>query len=218
MTERPAALAKKLAFFGAITASLSHELKNVLATINEFSGLLDDLCQAAAGGRALEPERLVSISGKIHKQVKRGENLIQRLNRFAHSVDAPLASIELKEQLERICTICDRFAKLGQASLERRFPEATREVETDPFALQQIVYLGVRAALAAADQQRKVTVALELDAARPVVAVESADSLGPEDPANAEHALLRELAVELGADLSWEGGAAPGRIALTLPA
>jgi len=217
MSERPAALAKKLAFFGAITASLSHELKNVLATINEFSGLLDDLCQAAAGGKAPSPERLVNISGKISKQVKRGETLIQRLNRFAHSVDEPRASVELKELLERICIICDRFAKLGQATLERRFPEGEREITSDPFTLQQVVYLGVRAALATAGQQRRITVALELDAPRPTIAIESADPIGPEDPENTEHALLRELATELGAELQWTGSATPARIALALP-
>ena len=39
------------AFFGAITASLSHELNNVLATIKELSGLLEDLVHA------VKPER-----------------------------------------------------------------------------------------------------------------------------------------------------------------
>ena len=58
---------------------------------------------------------------------------------------------------------------------------------------------------------------LELDSARPTVAVESGDPLVPEDPTNPEHALLRELAAELGAELSWEAGTAPGRIALSLP-
>jgi len=212
MLERPAQLARKLAFFGAITASLSHELKNVLATINEFSGLLDDLCSAAASGRALEPERLVNISGKIGKQVRRGETLIQRLNRFSHSVDAPEASVDLVALIESICAICDRFAKLGQATLERRFPEASREVTTDPFTLQHAVYLCVRAALAVADQQRRITVVVELDAARPVIAIESADPFAVEDPANAEHALLRALATELQAELRWEST----RVALTL--
>ena len=33
-----------LQFFGKMTASISHEIKNVMAIINESAGLLDDYC------------------------------------------------------------------------------------------------------------------------------------------------------------------------------
>ena len=91
MTTEPTS-GEELAFFGTITAGLSHELKNVIATINEYNGLLDDLAQAAAR-RPLDPERLRQICGKITKQIERGESLILGLNRFAHSMDEPIRDI-----------------------------------------------------------------------------------------------------------------------------
>ena len=33
-------------FFGKMAASISHEIKNVLAIINENAGLLEDICLA----------------------------------------------------------------------------------------------------------------------------------------------------------------------------
>ena len=45
-----------LLFFGRIGASVSHELKNVLAVMNEQAGLLGDLACMAARGMPLDPE------------------------------------------------------------------------------------------------------------------------------------------------------------------
>jgi hypothetical protein len=42
---------ESLAFFGKINASISHELKNVMAIISETAGLLKDLSDMAATGR-----------------------------------------------------------------------------------------------------------------------------------------------------------------------
>jgi hypothetical protein len=39
-----------LAFFGKVNASISHELKNVMAIISETTGLLGDLSEMARGG------------------------------------------------------------------------------------------------------------------------------------------------------------------------
>ena len=46
---------KGLRFFGKITASVTHEIKNALATINENAGLMTDYIEMAARGRPLEP-------------------------------------------------------------------------------------------------------------------------------------------------------------------
>ena len=207
-------LEQKLMFFGRISASLSHELKNVLATINEFSGLLDDLSQAAVSGRALKPERLQSVCGKIANQIGRGEELIRRMNRFSHSVDEPVASVDLREVLALVCDLCNRFAKLRQATLERRFPDAPQVLTLDTFALEYAVALAIDLALQGASEQRRVTVALLEPASRGrcQIAVESADPLGPELAQATEHALLAGVMAHLGGTLD----VAPERIVLGL--
>jgi len=47
-----------LQFYGKICASLSHEIKNALAIINEDAGLLNDFAALADQGRPLDPERV----------------------------------------------------------------------------------------------------------------------------------------------------------------
>ena len=59
-----------LQFFGKMTASISHEIKNVLAIINENAGLLEDLALLAGRGAAIDPQRLTNMSQAVMKQVK----------------------------------------------------------------------------------------------------------------------------------------------------
>ena len=61
MSEPTSMLFHKLEFFGRVTTSLSHELKNALATAKELAGLLDDLSQMATEERPVKNERLQSI-------------------------------------------------------------------------------------------------------------------------------------------------------------
>jgi len=60
-----------LAFFGAITASISHELNNVIAIIDQSAGLLNDLLAGAQYGRPITNEKLERISKKNHYSVSK---------------------------------------------------------------------------------------------------------------------------------------------------
>ena len=51
-----------LQFFSQISASISHELKNVLGIINENAGLLEDLTLMAERGVPLDPVRLKAMT------------------------------------------------------------------------------------------------------------------------------------------------------------
>ncbi len=74
-------------FFGKMSASTTHEIKNSLAIINENAGLLSDLAQLTKNGHSLSPEKVDNISEKIQKQVQRTDLILKKLNRFSHSVD-----------------------------------------------------------------------------------------------------------------------------------
>ena len=199
-------LAENLAFFGRISASLSHELKNVLATLNEYSGLLDDLSRAAERGRDLDPGRLRAICEKMARQVRRGESLIERLNRFSHSADEPRRVVQVQEVLNEICDLCSRFAALRQVTLARILPEEPIRLTLDPFALQFAVQLLIDVALRSASEGQTVTVSLEPwgDAGARVIV---AGAAAVDDAAREEHEpVLRELSRHLGAALAREGG------------
>ncbi len=53
--------------FGSISASISHELKNALAIINENAGLLEDLSFMAEKGLPLDPVEAEKFSCQ-HRQ------------------------------------------------------------------------------------------------------------------------------------------------------
>ncbi|MCU0691499.1 MAG: hypothetical protein MUF54_08860 [Polyangiaceae bacterium] len=109
-----------LRFFGAIAASISHEMKNVVTIINEAAGLLHDLSLSAeAGKRPLDPTRIKKMSADVGRNVERGVGIINRMNRFAHSVDEPERSFNLGDLVSDAVALASRFA--AGRSVELRF-------------------------------------------------------------------------------------------------
>jgi C4-dicarboxylate-specific signal transduction histidine kinase len=144
---------KELAFFGTVTASLSHEINNVIAIVGELGGLLDDLLYAAEQGRPLNTDKLKDVSNKMAKQVEKGKIIIKRLNRFAHSVDEPIKQVDVKELLQQISAIAERFAFLKGVSLETDFGiDDSINIQTNPFLLQQAIFLCIQLALSRAQK------------------------------------------------------------------
>ena len=125
---------------GAITASLSHEINNVLATINELSGLLGDFFHAANQGAPLNVERLEKTTQRIAGQVQRGRELVKRLNAFAHTTDEGQGAVVLNETVEAMTTLCRRFGQLRQVELETGLPKASPRIEGNAFDLQHLVF------------------------------------------------------------------------------
>jgi len=202
------------AFFGAVTASLSHEINNVMAIIGELSGLLGDLTAGAAPDRPLKPERITSIAGRVTDQVTRGKRLVKRLNRFAHTVDHPVASLELGETMELITTICRRFADLVKAELQADFPDGELVIENSAFGLMQAVHLCIERSLAAApDGGNRVTASFAAtdDGCRITVTSELPP---PEDERTTERLAYLDL---LMAELGGRADVTPQRFTLFLP-
>jgi len=140
MSDRIAADEDGIRFFGRVTASISHEISNVLAIIYENAGLMEDLLSAAERGRPLDPNRLKQLSGKMKAQVKRGRSIVENMNRFAHSVDEPVNSLDLRELLTMTIALAQRIASMKQFQVEVEKVEETVHVRTDPFLLQNLIW------------------------------------------------------------------------------
>jgi signal transduction histidine kinase len=149
-----------LAFFGAITASVSHELNNVLSIIDQIAGLLEDQLATVRTGQPLRPERLQDIHGRIQKQTQRGIEIIRSLNRFAHSVDVPCCEFELADTLRNLLALTDRLAQLRRVRLEATYPPQALRMTGNPFLVQQAVFVGLRTFLTAAEPQTVIEIAL----------------------------------------------------------
>jgi C4-dicarboxylate-specific signal transduction histidine kinase len=130
-----------LQFFGRMSASISHELKNALAIIKENSGLLSDYIHMAGKGMAVEPERFEKIALRIDAQTRRADAIIKNLNQFAHSVDVPSKSLDLNEILSLLAALHNRPAAMRQVALESRPAESAVVVTANPFLLLNILGL-----------------------------------------------------------------------------
>jgi light-regulated signal transduction histidine kinase (bacteriophytochrome) len=130
-----------LQFFGKMSASISHEIKNALAIINESAGLLDDLSLRAEKGIPVEPERLKKQAGNILKQIRRADGIIQNMNKFAHSIDEPMKNVDIGETVTLMAALSDRFAMMKGITLERQPPASPVTVCTNPFFLENLLYL-----------------------------------------------------------------------------
>jgi len=140
MSDRIAAAEHGIRFFGRVTASISHEISNVLAIVYENAGLMEDLLSAAERGRPLDPNRIRQLSGKIRTQVKRGRSIVENMNRFAHSVDEPVNSLDLCELLSMTIALAQRIASMKQFEVEVEKVDEPVQIRTDPFLLQNLVW------------------------------------------------------------------------------
>ena len=150
-----------LQFFGKMSASLSHEIKNVLATMNEDAGLIQDYSALALEGRPLDPERMKAIAGKIRDQVQRADRMVKNLNRLAHSVDAFEDRIDVAELVTFLIVLCRRIASVRGVTLEWHPPAGPVNISTNPFFLKNLLWLCLDFAMAAAGEGKRVVLSVE---------------------------------------------------------
>lgn len=130
---------QELQYFGKVSASVSHELKNVLAILNENAGLLQDFAAMTAQGQALDPERIQRLAGTMLEQINRGDEIIKRMNRFAHSADNNRATVDVNELVTLVVELFGRTATNRGVKVEVKAPATTVNINTDPFALETLL-------------------------------------------------------------------------------
>jgi signal transduction histidine kinase len=131
-----------LGFQGRITASVSHELNNVLATISETAGLIDDLTELAGSGRSLEQAELRRCATTIVEEVKRGFQVVKNLNRFAHSADEPVAEVGLGELVVLVSGLAGYLSYSSSVDVQGARDPGPR-LTTRPLLLENLVYRGM---------------------------------------------------------------------------
>jgi signal transduction histidine kinase len=148
-----------LIFFGKVNASISHELKNILAIISEAAGLLQDLTDMAARGKKIEFEMLQTCSQDIVEEIQRGFATIKQMNKFSHSVDDPVNEVNLVELVELMTALAGFLSTAAEVRLEP-VPDAAPTVLTRPFRLQHLVYRALVFAFESAGPEGAVRVAV----------------------------------------------------------
>lgn len=126
-------------FVGTVCASLSHEIKNCLAIINENAGLMGDLALMAGQGRPVDPERQGRIAATIQNQVKRSDELVRQLNRFAHSGDVNCRPLVLNDTIAFVLALFERTAAKSGVRVEAGSIDDVT-IETAPLELIQLLW------------------------------------------------------------------------------
>lgn len=134
-----------LQFFGRVSASVSHEIKNVFAVINESAGLIEDFTLMAERGMPIQPERLQKAANAIQGQIRRGDTIVRNMNAFAHSTDEPVREVNLNDALELTVALATRLADMRQIGLTIG-DSSPVSLSANPFDLTQLLHSSFTAA------------------------------------------------------------------------
>ncbi|MEJ5357097.1 MAG: hypothetical protein WHT06_00360 [Desulfobacterales bacterium] len=189
-------------FFGQVSAAVTHDVKNVLAVIQENAGLLEDLCGMAERGRPLDVPRLKRIARELQQQVGRGDRIITSMNRFAHSVDEDPKAVEVSGLLEMMAVLSRRFLAAKGLRLTTVPPAPAASVDAPPFGLIRLLWFCLEHTAALGAPGKTLELAFEVSGAGPAFHIR-----GFAPPANGLSALLstesaRALCATLGATLA----------------
>jgi len=146
------------AFIGKITASATHELRNVLAIVKESAGLIEDIVESSEQRGSPHADRLMRAVGRIREQVKRGADLITSLNKFAHSLDHDEEKIDLNQAVQQVSFLCQRGARQRRQFVEGQPIDREVAVYLNHLRLQMAICATVECCLEQLPEGAKVTV------------------------------------------------------------
>jgi C4-dicarboxylate-specific signal transduction histidine kinase len=145
-----------LQFFGKMSASISHEVKNVLAVVNENAGLLQDYISMYERGTSIDPEQLKGVSQMIKKQVQRADAIMKNMNKFAHSIDQMTKMENVNDVLDIVTKLATRLANMREITLEKIPSDEPINIKTNPFLLENLIWLCLNFAMDSVGPRKKV--------------------------------------------------------------
>lgn len=203
-------------FYGKMSASISHEIKNVLAIINENAGLLKDLVYMAEKGSEIDPQRLQRVSDLIAKQVNRADTIVKNMNTFAHSVDDTVKTVNTNEIIDTVIALSSRFADMKGVILKWSSSDPEVTITTKPFLLEYLLWLCLDFAMDIAGSGGQIVIEAQKEAEKALISFSGLISFETTAekpfPGETEKALLHALSGKITL------GAKCGKIDVRLPA
>jgi signal transduction histidine kinase len=187
---------KEPRFFGRVVASLSHELKNALAVLNENAGLAGDLIEMAEElGRPLNTERLTAVVKRLKANVKTTDEIAGSLNRFGHVVDVLEGPVDLDEVVLLALRLYRRHADRLGAKLEPSLEPVSLRGPGTRLEWLMAMFAVLDGLLGRPEKYRRVDVAL--DPRTPAIWFQPSDAVGSADVAGAARSVESLLAEDL---------------------
>jgi len=173
-------------FLARMTASTTHELRNVLAVVKESAGLVEDLTLASQQPKPVNADKFLRAARRIDAQVARGAALLTSLNRLAHGLDHAEQTLDLGEQVEQVASLCQRFARQRRQRIELDTGSEARAVRTNALRLQMALVSAIDCCLEQLPEESAVTMGVAGSADRPCIVITGAAAAGtPPAPASA---------------------------------
>ncbi|MGM0453342.1 MAG: hypothetical protein ACQERN_09285 [Thermodesulfobacteriota bacterium] len=161
---------KPVAFFGRIAANMTHEVKNILAIIQESAGLMEDITAIAPLSEERFQGKFNNAMDSIKTQLQRGMDLTTRFNRFAHLPDYQQAQLDLAEVVPQLRILAERFARLKHIELAAADPsEKGLFVTTNPIRLYMVLFFSVESCLNVLPANSRITLTPLKQEAKPAV-------------------------------------------------
>ncbi len=148
---------KEVAFFGRITAGITHEIKNVLAIIQQSSGLMEDVLEVTEDSAFAHKDKFIKSIDRIRRQIQRGIDITNCLNWFAHSPDHTPVSLDLNEIAQQMVLLASRFARFKNVALETSPSDPPIVITSDPVSLVMALFESIEILLEAIDAEGRIT-------------------------------------------------------------
>ena len=107
-----------ISYFGAMTASVSHEIKNCLAIMNENAGLMTDLILLSQQRPPLDLDRIQTITERITGQIRRADTILKNLNLFSHSMDKAVQPVDLDQAIQLATALGKRICENRRVTVQ----------------------------------------------------------------------------------------------------
>jgi hypothetical protein len=135
------------AFLSAMTASATHEVRNVLAIIKESAGLIGDMVHLHSKSGRLDPEKVQRSVARVDAQVKRGADILTALNRLSHSLDFDSRPLDVAEELAQIVFMSERFARKRRQIVALGDTDGEARVQAHPLHFQMALFTALQECL-----------------------------------------------------------------------
>jgi C4-dicarboxylate-specific signal transduction histidine kinase len=211
---------REAAFLAKITASTTHEIRNVLAIVKESAGLIDDLVRSFGKRGTLKEDKLFQAVGRIDAQVGRGAQLLTNLNRLAHGLDRASEPVDLGASAQQVASLSERFARQRRQTVQVRAPEAPLTATANALQLQMVLFAAVECCLEAMAEGGAVTIQPHQSGGLPAVKVvgEIDSAPAPSDPtATAAWPRLATLGEDLNASVQVVEGSCTIHVVFSVP-
>jgi len=211
---------REAAFLAKITASTTHEIRNVLAIVKESAGLIEDLVRSFGKRGTLKEDKLFQAVSRIDAQVGRGAQLLTNLNRLAHGLDRTSEPVDLGASAQQVASLSERFARQRRQTVQVRAPEAPLTATANALQLQMVLFTAVECCLEAMAEGGAVTIQPHESGGLPAVKVvgEIDSAPAPSDPtATAAWPRLAALGEDLNASVQVVEGSCTIRVVFAVP-